>query len=133
MNWFLFVYLWINTWTDCRKKVIDLRVTAGYLLILFIGVLLCGCEWSMTGILPGTILCVISVFQKGKVGSGDGIVLACVGATLGPVSACRILWNGCILVCVWWMIKAVLLRKRKKEFPFAPFLLLGYGIELYLR
>lgn len=133
MNWFLLTYLLINTWTDCRKKIIDLRVTAGYLLVFGFLVTVCGYTWSLIGMLPGLVLCFVSLFQKGKVGSGDGIVLACVGVTLGLTSACQILWNGCLLVCVWWMIKAVLLRERKKEFPFVPFLLLGYGIALYLQ
>lgn len=133
MNWFLFIYLMINTWTDCRKRVIDLRVTAGYLLVVVFMIVLGGLEWSVIGILPGLILCVISGFHKEKVGSGDGILLMAVGVSLGLEKTCRILLNGCLLVCVWWMISSVLLRNKKREFPFAPFLLLGYGIEVYIQ
>lgn len=133
MNWLLLLYLLINAWTDSRKKIIDLRITAGYLLVLGFLVIWGGYEWSVMGMLPGMLICIISKFRREKIGSGDGILLIAVGITLDFEKTCSVLMNGCLLVCVWWMMRSVLLGDRRKEFPFVPFLLIGYGIEVYLQ
>ena len=68
-------YLMVNSWTDWRRKEVDIVWTvAVFILTAFIYVgtdqKLC---WS--GLLPGICLWLASLWRSDQIGSGDGIVL----------------------------------------------------------
>ena len=68
-------YLMVNSWTDWRRKEVDIVWTvAVFVLTAFIYVgtdqKLC---WS--GLLPGICLWLASLWRSDQIGSGDGIVL----------------------------------------------------------
>lgn len=72
-------YLMVNSWTDWRRKEVDIVWTvAVFVLTAFIYVgtdqKLC---WS--GLLPGICLWLASLWRSDQIGSGDGIVLMGIG------------------------------------------------------
>ena len=75
-------YLMVNSWTDWRRKEVDIVWTvAVFVLTAFIYVgtdqKLC---WS--GLLPGICLWLASLWRSDQIGSGDGIVLMGIGEPL---------------------------------------------------
>ena len=83
-------YLMVNSWTDWRRKEVDIVWTvAVFVLTAFIYVgtdqKLC---WS--GLLPGICLWLASLWRSDQIGSGDGIVLMGIGWIQGIQQACVI-------------------------------------------
>ena len=78
--------------------------------------------WGLTGMLPGVILFLLAVVTQGCMGTGDGLVLSVIGFLLG-------------IKRVWWLLVMafffsflygcllVVLKKKRREFPFVPFYL----------
>ena len=79
-------YLMVNSWTDWRRKEVDIVWTvAVFVLTAFIYVgtdqKLC---WS--GLLPGICLWLASLWRSDQIGSGDGIVLMGIGWIQGIIT-----------------------------------------------
>ena len=82
-------YLMVNSWTDWRRKEVDIVWTvAVFVLTAFIYVgtdqKLC---WS--GLLQGICLWLASLWRSDQIGSGDGIVLMGIGWIQGIQQACE--------------------------------------------
>lgn len=115
-----------------EQKISCLSLLAGFGVVFVRGILLrennfsyewwdniC---WGLTGMLPGAILLLLAILAKGCIGTGDGLVLALLGFMLGIKRA-------------WWLLvmafffsflygcTLVVLKKKRKEFPFVPFYL----------
>ena len=127
MKYMTAIYLMINTWTDCKSKEIDIRYTL-FFVILICALKIYGREtmyWS--GMIPGMILFIVSVWKKSSLGSGDGIVVSALGWALGIEKVWSILVNGFLFagvvgVFMWF-------RKKETEIPFVTFLMAGYILE----
>ena len=90
-------YLMVNSWTDWRRKEVDIVWTvAVFVLTAFIYVgtdqKLC---WS--GLLPGICLWLASLWRSDQIGSGDGIVLMGIGWIQGIQQACVIFQTAILL------------------------------------
>ena len=122
-------YLMVNSWTDWRRKEVDIVWTvAVFILTAFIYVgtdqKLC---WS--GLLPGICLWLISLWRSDQIGSGDGVVLMGIGWIQGIQQACVIFQTAILLAAAVGVCMLALGMGRKKELPFVPFLLAGYLVQ----
>ena len=122
-------YLMVNSWTDWRRKEVDIVWTvAVFILTAFIYVgtdqKLC---WS--GLLPGLCPWLASLWKPGQIGSGDGIVLMGIGWIQGAKQACVVFQTAILLAAAVGVCMLALGRGRKKEIPFVPFLLAGYLMQ----
>jgi leader peptidase (prepilin peptidase)/N-methyltransferase len=121
----------INSIQDIRKKEILLipTVLAGA----------AGAVWTalngrpagsmLLGFVPGALVLVLSILSKGRVGSGDAVVIMALGTWLGIAAAAGILLTALLAAAA---AGAVYMAKggRKKEMPFIPFL--AAGCVLYI-
>lgn len=111
-------YLMVNSWTDWRRKEVDIVWTvAVFVLTAFIYVgtdqKLC---WS--GLLPGICLWLASLWRSDQIGSGDGIVLMGIGWIQGIQQACVIFQTAILLAAAVGVCMLALGMGRKKELPF---------------
>lgn len=122
-------YLMVNSWTDWRRKEVDIVWTvAVFVLTAFIYVgtdqKLC---WS--GLLPGICLWLASLWRSDQIGSGDGIVLMGIGWIQGIQQACVFFRQRFFWQAAGWGLHVGIGMGRKKELPFVPFLLAGYLVQ----
>jgi leader peptidase (prepilin peptidase)/N-methyltransferase len=127
------IALGISSYTDLKYQRIYTRVLLPYFLLVVLGNLIGGtaslAEMGM-GVLPGAFCLVISWVSRQSLGYGDSLLILICGVSLGfwPciwVAFTAFFWAGI------WALAAHCLRgaKRTSEFPFVPFLLLGFVIQ----
>ena len=134
----LFLLLVICAVTDSIRKEIPLAVIwVGIFLAVACHVLGCMGEetWSavVLSMFPGAAFWGISLVIGEKVGYGDGWILVMIGVFTDFRRCFMILLVGLMLESV---VVLFLLAVRKistdKEIPFAPFLLMGMGVIVWL-
>ena len=82
---------------------------------------------GLMALLPGIIFIAISKITKESMGYGDGIIVLVMGVYISPQKIVGSLMIALIFAAVWSGILLVFFRKKKHdEFPFVPFVLLGY-------
>ncbi len=81
----------------------------------------------LLGAIPGVVLMGLSFLTRGKIGLGDGVVVAASGLFLGLQKNIELFLTGLIL-CGLWALALVVIRKKKRDYaiPFVPFLLAAY-------
>lgn len=88
---------------------------------------------AVLSVFPGAAFWAVSFLTGEKVGYGDGWMLVMIGLFTGPGTCFMILLTGLMLESV---VVLVLLAVRKistdKTVPFAPFLLMGMGVVMWL-
>lgn len=129
-KYLLAAFLVINSWVDIRKRRISiLSVTVfgiGGIFYEFLN----GREIPLVllGLIPGFVLLLVSRATDDAVGMGDGLLMLVLGLYLGWGGALEVLLLALFLSALWaGVLLAVLKKRRNYEFPFAPFLLLGYA------
>lgn len=134
----LFLILAVCAVSDGLKKEIPLAVVwAGIVMAVILGIRgdLGEITWltEVLSVLPGMTFWVISLVTGEKVGYGDGWMLVMIGLFTGPGRCFMILLVGLMLESV---VVLVLLAVRRistdRTVPFAPFLLLGMGVVVWL-
>lgn len=122
-------FLGINSWTDIRRRQVSLASVA----IFAVAGIICGCVSGKTaramlqGLLPGVLLMVISRATRGALGMGDALLMAALGIYLGLCEAVNVLLLALFLAAFWAAVLMVVKKKKGDyEFPFVPFLFLGY-------
>lgn len=126
----------VNSLWDIRKKTICSGCAACFALggvICMIADGQAGWMRGFFGLLPGIFLVGISLISRGSVGFGDGLILMVMGLYLGFSPTMTVLFWGILLGAVFGMGLLVFRRADKKTaFPFVPFLLGGFMINLLL-
>ena len=126
----LLAFLGLNTVSDIRtKKILVWSAWAFGLFGLIYGFV--GNEMSLfqglLAILPGILFLIISKMTKESMGYGDGVIVLVMGVYISIQKLVGSLMLALILAAAWSVILLVFFRKRKQEeFPFVPFVLLGY-------
>lgn len=123
------LFLGFNSWSDIRRRQISLWFT-GIFALLGLGNAIWEGRSSLWFLFPvgvGIGLLALSVVTGGALGMGDAWIVAALGIVLKPEEFAATLSIGLFLAAVWAAILlAVFGKSRKTEFPFVPFLLLGY-------
>lgn len=123
-----------NTRTDIERHQISVKVVGG---LGVLGILMdCAAGWgvlAIEGMVPGILLLALSGISRGAVGIGDGLAVTVMGSYLGLWNTVYVLLTALFLSAFW---AGFLLVGRKsgrgKEFPFLPFLLIGFVGRLIL-
>ena len=91
--------------------------------------------WSevLMSAIPGLVLMGLSVITEGKIGLGDGILVAEIGLALGIEKCAYMLTGALILSCLF---SGGLLAFRKAglhtRIPFVPFITAGMGVTAFV-
>lgn len=86
------------------------------------------------GMILGVILIIVSLFSRGAIGRGDGLLLMTVGSITGlKLSIMIAAWA--FISCTAVSLVAVVAGKltMKSQIPFAPFILIGALIVTFIR
>lgn len=122
-------FLSINSWTDIRKRQISL-VSVGIFTLLglaYQGFYKKDLPPALLGLLPGILLLAVSRITREALGIGDALLMLVLGIYLGLQSSIEVLLLALFLAAFWaGFLMLICHRKRDYEFPFVPFLLLGY-------
>lgn len=81
------------------------------------------------GTLVGFGFCILSFLSGGNIGFGDGIICIALGLYIGIYrTVLSVSWA--VFVSFFWAVFLLLVRKRRKSdnFPFVPFIGIGYLI-----
>lgn len=124
----LAIYLVLNSWSDLRKREVNLpcAILFGVLgMILVLWKRPIKIEDCFGGIMIGVFMLAVARLCGEAVGYGDGIVIVVCGIYLGFLTNFAVLFYA-FLLCM--PIAGVLLLKkgRKQEIPFVPFLMISY-------
>ena len=123
------LFLAWNSWKDIRYRQISIWAV-GIFTVIALGNIIWEGRVSVWLFLPvgiGLGLFMLSVVTDGALGRGDVWITAALGIVLEPERYMAVLCIGLFLAAVWAAILLTVFRKnRKTEFPFIPFLLLGY-------
>ena len=129
--------LMVYSYRDIREKAIPVRwLAAGLGTAAILGIvsgmqetdadLWAGIYRCLCGMLPGILLTLLALIQKGRLGSGDGVVLTVIGGMTGVEYALAILLAAMIMSFVYSCFLLMVCKKGKTYcFPFIPFYLLG--------
>lgn len=86
---------------------------------------------SLCGLLPGIFVLLMSYATKGKVGTGDGLILCICGAVIGGFCSVACLFYGLILAAICSIFLMLFKKVRLSgSLPFVPFLFGGTVIAL---
>ena len=129
IDWFTGGCLLFLSVCDIRKKEIPLwavGILGGGLLVFRI--------WQKTGLLPlasgllpGVVVLLLSVWSRGKIGFGDGLALCALGLGYTLETTLGILGLALVLAAVGAMMLLITKRAgRDREMPFLPYLTMGY-------
>ena len=125
-------YLLVNAWTDSKKRVVDVRYTILYFIAAG-AILLYKKEYFLWfGVVPGLLLLLLAVSCKKQIGIGDGIMVAAIGCVVGLRDILLVLQIGFLCAGIWGTILYRREKAHKNSIPFAPCLLLGYMIRLFI-
>lgn len=133
-NAILLILLFICAMEDLKRK----EVTVMYILLFgIIGVVLhlfypnCSIYSILWGLLLGISIMAVSLFSRGNIGMGDGILLTVTGVYLGGYKNLELFLTGLFLAGIWSLGLLVLKQKKRKEkIAFMPFLLIAYAFML---
>lgn len=116
---------------DLKSK----RINLYFLIPFLVSGVICNLSYQLVpltsligGVGIGIVLLMISFVTKGKIGSGDGIILMVTGLFLGFYDNLLLLLSATFLSAIVGAF--ILLKKgmnKKYEIPFIPFLLLSFA------
>lgn len=131
----LFIYLLTMGIYDLKTKEIQLSISVILTILLSIVEIyyvICGEQkWyiSVTGIVLGIFLILLSFATRGQIGTGDGIVFIITGIVLGFYRNMILLFMALIFSALAGGVMFVLGKVgRKDTLPFIPFVFAGYGV-----
>lgn len=131
----LFIYLFLMSIYDIRKKEIQIEISVVTIVVLAAGQICriaCGGQvWylAFTGVIEGGFLMGLSKITHGQIGIGDGIVFTTSGLMFGFFENGILLFLSLVLAAVAGVF-LLLFRcvGRKDTIPFVPFIFVGYGV-----
>jgi len=87
---------------------------------------------TVLGVLIGLLLVLVSIMTKGELGMGDGILICITGLYIGFSRNILLVMGALIMSAVFSMVLLAVRKNMKQEYPFVPFLLMSYVIQLLL-
>lgn len=132
MNIIVLSYLFVNAWTDWKKREINILYTVIFSLVGIIYKQIMQGKYNWYGMIPGMVLWIFSFLWKNHIGAGDGVIVMFLGWMCGITLACNVLMRGLVLAVG---VGAVCCLKEKRinvELPFVPFLLGSYMLEIWI-
>lgn len=88
---------------------------------------------TMLGMAPGAVVIIVSLFSKGQIGIGDGIVIIFLGGMLGGSESVEVLILSLIFVFLFSAVGLLMKKLSKKTaLPFIPFYFAAYLGVVYL-
>lgn len=131
-NWIVGVCLLGCGLYDMKKKKIPLGLTLGLCMVsLVYGAVDGGVMQTLTGILPGAVLLVVSIVAPGQIGKGDGLIAIAYGAVLGWQRTCCWLLFAFFFTAVTGVIIGIKQKNKRISLPFIPFLAMVH-VGMYL-
>ncbi|MBS6193971.1 MAG: prepilin peptidase [Clostridiales bacterium] len=127
------VYLVCNTWTDWKKREVDLKYTILFILIVTIVNLWTGKPQNWAGLFPGGFLWILSRRKKEMLGSGDGPVVMGLGWAVGLLEIWKILTGAFLLAGCGGILLLAAGKRKTTEFAFVPFLCISFFIGEWLK
>lgn len=131
----LFIYLFLMSVYDIRKKEIHTEISVVTIVVLAAGQICriaCGEQiWylAFTGVIEGGLLIGLSKITHGQVGIGDGIVFITSGVMFGFFENGILLFLSLVFAAVAGGFLLLLRRVGRKDMiPFVPFIFVGYGV-----
>ncbi len=125
-----FIMLGICTYTDIRRKVINILLVAGFGILSLILHLVFKDMTSVqlfTALIPGAVLFLISRLTGGKLGEGDAVVAMVLGVMTGWLDGIRILTAGMIFAAATGVLLVLAgYRKYSNTMPLIPYIFGGY-------
>lgn len=125
------ILLIVTSISDIKYMNIDIRILAVALLTACLS----GVHISVWGLIPGVILLIYSFCSNGKIGDGDGYIIATMGFINGFMNLMYVLFGAGILcylgfTCIYLHKKLVCKTNTviPKRLPFVPFLFVSYNI-----
>lgn len=115
---------------ESRLLSASVLVLSGILGIIYL-ILIRGQEFVLIGesILPGLILCIVSLLSKEALGYGDGITVMVIGLWCGSIFVMQMLLTGFVLSGLYAAIMC--LRGCRENIPFLPFLLTAMEVSFW--
>ncbi len=132
MNIILSSYLFINAWTDLKRKEIDIVYTIIVIIIGSVYKHIMQGTYYWSGMIPGFLLFLISFIWRKHIGMGDGIIVMTFGWMCGFTFVCDVLTGGFLLAAGVGIICCIVYRTVEIELPFVPFFLVSYLLKLWI-
>lgn len=130
------ILLLYSSITDIVRREINI----GALVVFGILGMLCAVfgkdiSWMETifGVVIGLILVLVSVMTRGELGMGDGILICITGLYIGFSRNILLVMVALMLSAFFSMVLLLIKKNMKLEYPFVPFLLMSYMIQLLIR
>lgn len=127
-----FIYLCICTYTDMKKQLIPLIISAifcvaGFFLYLFGYTAHQSIPDLLLSICSGIILLILTIISKSSIGAGDGIMIITTGFFYPFCHNIAILLYSFITMALFALFLIIFKKySGKYRLPFAPFLLSGF-------
>ncbi len=123
---------------DIRSRRIPI---CGFVIVFVYSVLSLACfretefVWTdvLMSVIPGLVLMGLSVITEGKVGLGDGILVAEIGLALG-IEKCACMLTGALVLSCLFAGGLLVFRKAglQTRIPFVPFITAGMGVIAFV-
>lgn len=128
------VMLALSAIRDIRKREVSKRMVGVYFWLAVLGHGMSGEGLTgaiLAGVLPGCVCLMLSRISQEALGYGDSMLILVIGISLGLERCMTLVCWAFILSGIWALILLVVRRiGRKREMPFVPFLLIGYGVMM---
>lgn len=122
-NWIVGVCLVCLGLYDMKKKKIPLGPAVGLCMVsLVYGAVDGGVMQTLTGILPGAVLFLVSIVAPGQIGKGDGLIAIAYGAVMGWQRTCCWLLFAFFFTALTGVIIGIKQKNKRISMPFIPFL-----------
>lgn len=130
----LLLLLSYSSMEDIRYRKIHIKkiIISILIMILFLGLRKdISFAEGIAGVVPGTVLLLISKVTRGQIGEGDGMMLMTVGLGLGLLKSLQIMFFSLFLAAAYAVFLIIRYKKnRKQTFAFLPFLLLAFLLTI---
>lgn len=132
------LFLSICTYTDVRCRYVYRKVVILAFILSMAGYF---ANWMMgqmpdaggmiLSLLPGAGCFLVSLLSREALGYGDCMVITVCGISLGIEKVTGLLMLGLFLSAIWAIYLCLFRRAdRRQEFPFVPFLLTAFVIQI---
>lgn len=128
------VVLILSAIRDIRNREVSKKMVGIYFLLALLGHVVMGEGLTgrvLAGVIPGVVSLLLSLISGGALGYGDGMLILACGISLGVGRCMELVIWAFFFSGIWALVLIVVFRaQRKREMPFVPFLLIGFGVMM---